>query len=52
METKINERLQESYKEQARLVDRSRVWNTTDCINQKVKNIMWNTDRKFENYYR
>ena len=27
-------------------------WNTTDYINQKVKNIMWNTDRKFENYYR
>jgi len=19
-------------------------WNTTDCVNQKVKNIMWNTD--------
>lgn len=27
-------------------------WNTTDYISQKVKNIMWNTDRKFENYYR
>jgi hypothetical protein len=27
-------------------------WNTTDYINQKVKNIMWNTDRKFDNYYR
>lgn len=27
-------------------------WNTTDYVNQKVKNIMWNTDRKFENYYR
>lgn len=26
-------------------------WNTTDYINQKVKNIMWNTDRKFDNYY-
>ena len=26
METKIKERLQELYKEQARLVDRSRVW--------------------------
>jgi hypothetical protein len=25
-------------------------WNTTDYINQKVKNIMWNTDRKFDNY--
>lgn len=27
-------------------------WNTTDYINQKVKNIMWNTDRKFYNYCR
>ena len=27
-------------------------WNTTDYINQKVNNIMWNTDRKFDNYYR
>ena len=27
-------------------------WNTTDYINQKVKNIMWNSDRKFDNYYR
>jgi hypothetical protein len=26
METKIKERLQELYKEQARLVDKSRVW--------------------------
>jgi len=27
-------------------------WNTTDYVNQKVKNIMWNTDRKIKNYYR
>lgn len=27
-------------------------WSTADYVNQRVKNIMWNTDRKFDNYYR
>ena len=34
------------------LYDKISDWNTTDYINQKVKNIMWNSDRKFDNYYR